>query len=124
MTIMKHQNLLITLLAVSALAVGCQQSEKSATENRETTEKQIDKVQAETKEAAQDMKKYSYAQKGEFVEKMRSQLSGLNRDLDELGVRIEKSSDAVKAEAKPKLQGLRDQTAQLNQKLDEVKNAT
>ena len=118
---MKHQNLLITLLAVSAFAVGC---EKSATENREATAKQIDKVQAETKEAAQEMKNYSYAQKGEFVQKMQGQLSGLNRDLDELGARIEKSSDAVKAEAKPKLQALRDQTVQLNQKLDEVKNAS
>jgi len=120
-SIMKHQNLLITLLAVSAFAVGC---EKSATENREATAKQIYKVQAETKEAAQEMKDYSYAQKAEFVEKMQGHLSGLNRELDELGARIEKSSDAVKAEAKPKLQALRDQTGQLNQKLDEVKNAS
>ena len=33
-------------------------------------------------------------------------------------------SDAVKAEARPKLQTLRDQATQLNKQLDDVKNAT
>ena len=55
---------------------------------------------------------------------LQGQLTELNRDLDELGARIEKSSDTVKAEAKPKLQALRDQTAGLNKQLEEVKNAT
>ena len=70
------------------------------------------------------MKDYTFAQKAEFVEKMQGQLAALNRDLDQLAAKIDTSSDAVKAEAKPKLQALRDQTAQLNKQLDEVKNAT
>src|SRR5674476_953400 len=110
-TIMKHENLLITLLAVAAFAVGCNKEQ--------TTAQQIDKVQTETKEAAQDMKDYTYAQKSAFVETMQGQLAALNRDLDQLSAKVEKSSDAVKAEAKPKLQALRDQTAQLNKQLDE-----
>jgi cytochrome c556 len=115
-TIMKHKNLLITLLAVSAFAVGCNKEQ--------TTSQQLDKVQADTKQAAQDMKDYTYAQKAEFVEKMQGQLAALNRDLDQLSAKVESASDAVKAEAKPKLQALRDQTAQLNKQLDEAKNAT
>ena len=115
-TIMKHTNLLITLLAVSAFAVGCNKEQ--------TTSQQLDNAKAETKQAAQDMKDYTYAQKAEFVEQMQGQLAALNRDLDQLSAKIEKSSDAVKAEAKPKLQALRDQVAQLNQQLDEAKNAT
>ena len=114
--IMKNENLLITLLAVAAFAVGCNKEQ--------TTSQQIDKVQTETKEAAQDMKDYTYAQKSAFVETMQGQLAALNRDLDQLSAKVEKSSDVVKAEAKPKLQALRDQTAQLNKQLDEVKNAT
>jgi uncharacterized coiled-coil DUF342 family protein len=55
---------------------------------------------------------------------MQVQLDALNQDLDQLAAKIEKASDAVKAEAKPKLQALRDQTAQLNKQLDEAKNAT
>jgi cytochrome c556 len=123
-TIMKHKYLLITLLGAAALAVGCDQSNKPAAQNSETTAKQLDKVKTETKEAAQDMKDYTYAQKTEFVEKMQGQLAALNQDLDRLAAKVESSSDTVKAEAKPKLQALRDQTAQLNKQLDEVKNAS
>ena len=113
---MKHKPLLITLLAVSAFAVGC--------DKEQTTSQQLDKAQAETKQAAQDMKDYTYAQKTEFVETMQAQLAELNRELDQLAAKIEKSSDAIKAEAQPKLQVLRDQMAQLNKQLDEAKNAT
>jgi cytochrome c556 len=113
---MKHKTLLITFLSIAAFAVGC---------NKEsTTSEQIDKVQAKTQEAAQDMKDYTYAQKAEFTAKMQSQLAAINKDLDQLEAKIEKSSDTVKAEAKPKLQALRDQAAKLNKHLDDAKNAT
>ena len=113
---MKNKALVLTLISVAAFAVGCNKEQ--------TTSQQLDKVQTETKQAAQDMKNYTFAQKDEFVENMQGQLAELNRDLDQLCARVEKSSDAAKAEAKPKLQALRDQTAQLNKQLDEVKNAT
>jgi cytochrome c556 len=113
---MKRNKLMITLLAAAAFAVGC---------NKEAaTSEQLDKAQAKTAEAARDMKDYSYAQKAQFVEKMQGELAALNADLNQLAAKIEKSSDAAKAEAKPKLQALRDQTAQLNKHLDDVKNAT
>jgi hypothetical protein len=115
-TLMKPHALIITFLSAAVFAVGCKKEE--------TTSQQLDKVKTETKEAAQDMKDYSYAQKAEFTEKMKSQLDEINRDLDQLAAKIEKSNDAVKAEAKPKLQALREQTAQLEKQLDEVKNAT
>ena len=113
---MKNKTLIITFLSVAAFAVGCNKEQ--------TTSQQLDKVQADTKQAAQDMKDYTYAQKTEFVEKMQAQLAALNADLDQLSAKVEKSSDAVKAEAKPKLQTLRDQMAQLIKQLDEARNAT
>jgi capsule polysaccharide export protein KpsE/RkpR len=113
---MKQNKLMITLLSAAALTVGC---------NKEgTTSQQIDKAQAKTAEAAQDLKDYSYAQKAEFVEKMQGQLAAINNDLDQIAAKIEKSSDTVKAEAKPKLQALREQAATLNKKLEESKSAT
>lgn len=121
---MKHQYLLITLLCAAALAVGCDRSEKPTTETSEATAKRFDKVKTDTKEAAQDMKDYAYAQKSEFVGKMQVELDEINRDLEQLTAKIEKSSDAAKAEAKPKLQALRDQTAKLTKQLDEAKNAS
>jgi hypothetical protein len=113
---MKHRTLLLTLLSSAAFAVGCSKEE--------TTSQQLDKAQAETKQAAQDMKDYTYAQKAEFVATMETQLAEINRDLDLLAAKIEKSNDAAKAEATPKLQALRDQTAKLTKQLDEAKNAT
>jgi len=70
------------------------------------------------------MKDYAYAQKDEFVAKMQVQLAEINRDLDELSVKVEKSSEAAKAEWKPKLETLRDQAERLNKQLDQAKNAT
>ena len=113
---MKHNKLAITVLAAAAFVVGC--------DKEPTTSQQIDKVQAETKEAAQGLKDYSYAQKTEFVAKMQSQLAEINRELDQLSAKIEKSSDAAKAEAKPKLQALREKADQLGKQVDEVKNAS
>jgi methyl-accepting chemotaxis protein len=113
---MKNKALAITFLSIAAFAVGC--------DKEQTTSQNIEKVQTETKQAAQDMKDYTFAQKAEFVKTMQGQLDALNKDLDELSAKIDSSSDAVKAEAKPKLQALRDQAAQLNKQLDEAKNAT
>jgi methyl-accepting chemotaxis protein len=113
---MNNKLLVLTLLSAAAFAVGCDKDQ--------TTSQQLDKVQAETKQAAQDMKDYTFAQKSQFVEVMQGQLAALNRDLDQLSAKVESASDSVKAEAKPKLQALRDQSAGLNKQLDEVKNAT
>jgi DNA repair exonuclease SbcCD ATPase subunit len=113
---MKNKILTITCLALAASAVGC--------DKKQTTEQQMENVQAQTKAAAQDMKDFTYAQKDAFVKQMQTQLDALNKNLDELSAKVDSSSDAVKAEAKPKLQALRDQTAKLNQQLTEAKNAT
>jgi DNA anti-recombination protein RmuC len=110
--------LLITSFLAAAFAVGCKPS------TNETTAQKLDKAQADVKAAAQEMRDYTFAQKAEFVATMKVQLADLNRDLNELSAKIEKSSDAVQANAKPKLAALRDQATQLNKRLDEVANAT
>jgi len=114
--IMKNKTWAITVLSIAAFAVGC--------DKQQTTSQQMETVKTETKQAAQDMKDYTFAQKAEFVAAMQVQLDALNKDLDQLSAKIDSSSDAVKAEAKPKLQALRDQAAQLNKQLDDAKNAT
>jgi hypothetical protein len=113
---MENKTLIITLLSIAVIAVGC--------DKEPTASEQIDKVKIETKDTAQDMKDYTYAEKAEFTAKMQAQLTGINNDLDQLSAKIDKSSDAIKAEAKPKLQALRDEAAQLNKQLDDVKNST
>ncbi|MBC8094589.1 MAG: hypothetical protein H7Y43_02140 [Akkermansiaceae bacterium] len=113
---MKHKAILFTALCVATFTVGC---------NKEpSTAEQLDKIGTETKAAAQDLKDYTYAQKSEFVKQMETQLATLDQDLEKLSAKIESSSDAAKAEAKPRLAALREQTAQLNKQFDEVRNAT
>jgi len=113
---MKSNLLTATLLSLAALAVGC--------DKKDTTSQQINAVEAKTDEAAQEMKDYSYAQKAEFTETMQGQLAAINKDMDRLSARIEQSSDAAKAEAKPKLQALREKADRLGKQLEEAKGAT
>ncbi|MGA2030011.1 MAG: hypothetical protein ABSG87_08055 [Verrucomicrobiota bacterium] len=113
---MKNKTLLITFLSAATFAVGC--------DKEQSTSQQIDKVQTETTQAAQDMKDYTFAQKDEFVKAMQDQLAALDQDLDKLSAKIDNSSDAIKAEAKPKLQALRDQSTQLHQQLADAQSAT
>ena len=113
---MKNITLFITLLAAAAFATGC--------DKEKTAAQQLETVKTETKQAAQDMKDYTFAQKAEFVKSMQGQLTTLNQDLDKLAAKIDSSSDAVKTEAKPKLEALREQTAKLNQQLADAQNAT
>jgi len=115
---MNHKPLILTCIAIGAFVAGCKPSEEKS------TAQQLDAVKAETKTAAQDMKDYTYAQKAEFVSFMQGQLDTLNKDLDQLSAKVESSNDTVKADAKPKLQALRDQVAGLNHQLDEAKSAT
>jgi len=115
---MKHKKLAISFLTAVVFAVACKPSVE------ESTRQQLDKVKTETKAAAQDMKDYPFAQKAEFTETMRSQLSGINKELDQISAHVEKSSDEVKADARPRLQAMREQTARLNLQLDAIKNAT
>ena len=113
---MKKITLLVSFLSAAAFVVGCDQDK--------TASQQIDQVKTETKQAASDMKDYTFAQKDEFVKYMQGQLTTLNADLDKLSAKIDSSSDAVKTEAKPKLQALRDQATKLNQQLADDANAT
>ena len=114
--LMKNTLMLLSFLSAAAFVTGC--------DKEKTTSEQMESVKAETKQAAADMKNYTFAQKDEFVKYMQGQLTALNESLDKLAAKIESSSDAVKAEAKPKLQALRDQAAKLNQQLAEDQNAT
>jgi hypothetical protein len=113
---MKNKTLLITFLSAAAFIVGC--------DKEKSTAQQMETVNTETTQALQDMKDYTFAQKAEFVKAMRGQLTTLNQDLNTLSAKIDNSSDAIKAEAKPKLQALRDQAAKLNQQMADAQNAT
>ncbi len=113
---MKPRKILVALAAAAAFVVGCDK-EKPPSE-------QMDQVKADTKEAAKDMKDYTYAQKDEFVASMQERLASIDKDIERISARIEAASDAAKADAKPKLAALRDQASRLGKQLAEAKGAS
>lgn len=122
---MKLQTALTVVLAITAIGFGCKPSEeKKTTAAGDAAVQQIGKVAEDTKVAAQDMKDYGYAQRAEFVDAMKLQVTAINADLDKLSAKVDGATDAAKAEAKPKLEALRTQVAALNKQLDDAKGAT
>ena len=127
---MKHTEWIVSFVLLAGFGLGCKPAEQNppvqARANRETNvaAAQLDRMKRETKEAAQEVNNYSYAQKDEFVEKMKGHLAEINRGLDDLGAKIQNSSAAVQEEAKPKMQALREQTSRLDGQLEAARNAT
>ena len=124
---MRHTILVIGFLLVAAFAVGCKSTDgKSAaeTKHREDAAAQLDKAKTETKEAAQAVQDYTYAQKAEFVEKMKKELAEIQEELDRLSAKVERSSGAAKADAEAKLEVMREKWAQAKKQLDQTESAT
>ncbi len=112
------RHLLSTLAAtvLTILTAGC--------DRPSSTSQAPARVEVEPPPTSQAMTDYTFAQKAEFTAAMKTQLAGINRDMDQLEARIEKSNDTVKAEAKTRLQALRLKATQLEKNLDSVQDAT
>lgn len=120
------KKILLITSALAALAfTGCKRSEDvTRGQSAETTSEAMDRAQAATNDVAKQIQGYAFEQRTEFVAKMQAELTALNRSIDELDAKVEKSSAAVKAEARPQLAALREQSKQLSKQLEAVTNAT
>ena len=112
----KYLKLLTMVVCTVFFAMGC--------DKKQTASPEIDKVQTETKQTSQGMKNYAFSEKAEFFKTMQDQFKAQRQNLDELSAKIDRFGHATKAEAKPKLQALRDQAAQFKQQLADARNAT
>jgi chromosome segregation ATPase len=107
--------------------VGCKSTDGNSAvgpKQRETAAAQLDKAKTETKEAAQAMQDYTYAQKAEFIDKMKKELVGIQEELDRLSARVDTSIGAEKADAKTKLEAVREKWARAKKQLDQAESAT
>jgi septal ring factor EnvC (AmiA/AmiB activator) len=118
---MKYSKFILPFLLV-VLCAGCDKSASTASDA--TASQQLDQAKADTKQAAQDMADYTYAQKEEFIKKMQVELDELNAELATLTAKVAHASDATKAAAQPKIDDLKAQVAALEVDLDQVKNST
>jgi len=111
---MRHTILVITFLIVAALAVGCTSTDGKPAGGPK---------QSETG-PAQAMQDYTYAQKAEFVDKMKKELVEIQEELDRLSAKVDRSSGAAKADARTKLEAVREKWAQAKKQLDQAESAT
>jgi hypothetical protein len=124
---MRHTKLVIPFLLGVALATGCKaKAEKSAAETKsdEAAALQLGKAKTATMEAAQAMEDYAYTRKAEFVVKMNKEMVAIQEELDRLAAKVDSAAGATKAEAKAKLEAVRERFAQTKKQLDQAENAT
>jgi hypothetical protein len=118
--------ILMTAL-LSAAAAGCtaKDGKPGVTSNPGGgTAASLDKVKVETKEAAQAMRDYAFAEKAEFVAKMKKEMIATQEELDRLGASVDSAGDSAKADAKVKLAAVRAKWVQAKAHLDRAESAT
>lgn len=92
------------------LGAGCDRSQE--------TSRRLEETQDSGAAFLRDLGRYGYAQKEDFVAAMRREVDRLDREMEALAAKTEQASEAVKAEARPKIAALRQQSAQLKEKID------
>ncbi len=115
---MKHTRWIITFLMVTGLTLGC------TPKDPESTAVQLDKVKKETKEAAQAIQDYTFAQKADFVDKMEQKLRDIQEEMDRLSAKVDESGAEARADAKDQLEAARENWDQAKKQLDKAVDAT
>jgi hypothetical protein len=118
---------LVLSLCAAALALGCKSTPAPPTfdtKQQESASVQLARAQADSKAAAQALAEYSYTRKAEFVATMNKELVILQDDLDRLSARVGRPGAATKADAKAKLETVREKLAQTKGLLTQVEGAT
>jgi predicted nucleic acid-binding Zn-ribbon protein len=124
---MTNSKLTLLLFVIAASVAGCKSTADNPTKDRQPDSAaafQLAKAKAATAEAAVAMDDYAYARKAEFVATMNKELGILQDDLNLLGTKVENSSGAVKADAKAKLEVVREKWVKTRQQLNQAENAT
>ncbi len=124
---MKSTIIGMVFLLVGGVGMVCTAAEeKSATEPKHlgTVAVKREKLKTETKEAGRAMQDYAYAEKTRFVNEMKRELGNIQKELDRLSAKVERSSGAVKVDAKAKLKVVQDQSFQAKRQLEQSENAT
>lgn len=111
---MKNKTRFLMMISAAIVTTSC--------EKKQTASEQLDEVKEKAEDVTQDIMDYTFAEKEEFVKKERILLAELNRDLDKLAAQVEESSEAVKAEAQPRIETLREKATKLNKQLDDATN--
>jgi hypothetical protein len=120
----ESQPVTTTNLASTSVTQQLQNAKEMATNAWRQTKEATTNVLESMKGSVQAAADYTFDKKDAFTAKASSDLDALDQNMKELGDKAATGTDSVKADAQTKLQELRDKRAALQQKMDDVKNAT
>jgi hypothetical protein len=81
-------------------------------------------VRSETRDAADALRDYGYAQRIEFVDGMRQDMAEVRRELDAYATDVERAGENARAEAREKLRDLNQKAQDLERRLGQLGNAS
>lgn len=117
----------VPCVLVAVLAIGCKSTPDNSVSDakqREAALVQLAKAKADAMTTIQVIAEYSYTKKSEFVATMKRDVLVLQDDLDRLSARADRTGGTAKADAKAKLDIVRDKLSQTKNLLAQVESAT
>jgi hypothetical protein len=119
--------LVITILLATALAASCGMTDERTEVEPELSgaaEEQLDDAKVATQEAARAMRGYAFAQRMDFANERRTEMAEIQKELERLLVKADGANDAMKADAKAKLDAARAKWSEAKRQLDLAESAT
>ncbi len=116
----------ITTLALSALIVGCSQSDHSSTTSSSSTNAPVasQDLKEDYKQALKDTKDYAVQGKDDFMVATSKKLQELDAKIDQLAAKSGEYKDDAKVQADKALAALREERDALRVKYGELKQAS
>jgi hypothetical protein len=124
---MKHTVRIMLFLVVGGFVTGCKATDKDSkaqSDDLGTAAAQREKAMTATKEAAQSIQHYAYAQRVEFIDAAKRELSDIQREMERLRAAADRSTGAARADAEAKLEVLSDKLAAAKTQFDRAATAT
>ncbi len=115
---MRRTTPIATFLLVAGLAAGCNSMESKS------TLAQNEKTRTDMKQAAQSLQDDAYAQKAEYVQKMKNELAAIREEMDRLSDKIDRSNGVAKSEARTALDAMREKWVLAKKRLDQAESAS
>jgi hypothetical protein len=116
----------ITLI-LTLLSVGCPTAKEepaAGTKPAEGAASKLEDAKRESAEAGKAIRDYAYAERAEFIAEMKKELATIEAEMDRLSAKVESSEGEVKADAKVKLEGVRQKWAEAKKRLDDAEKAS
>jgi len=121
---MKTKILIIVLSSIAIFATGCQKNNLMDVASSTGTERRLDTVKEEVKEAGSSVNDYAYSQKDEYLSKMKMEIKKLKQALANLERQARRTNVRAKAGAAKNFQTIKNNVRKLDKQIDIMQSIT